>query len=180
MRRPLIIAPSILAADFGRLASEVSRAEAAGADWIHVDVMDGHFVPNLTVGPDVVRGLRPATQLPLDVHLMVERPDKFAPAFIDAGADRVSIHIESPCNVSATLDAIRATGKSAGLVLNPGTPIKAILPFALIDDGVHAALEKSDACIFGSEWNSAAILAAQNKEGRAHGRERVVEDHAIP
>ncbi len=128
MRRPLIIAPSILAADFGRLASEVSRAEAAGADWIHVDVMDGHFVPNLTVGPDVVRGLRPATQLPLDVHLMVERPDKFAPAFIDAGADRVSIHIESPCNVSATLDAIRATGKSAGLVLNPGTPIKAILP----------------------------------------------------
>ncbi len=126
MQRPIIIAPSILAADFGRLAEETARAEAAGADWIHVDVMDGHFVPNLTVGPDVVRGVRRATKLPLDVHLMVERPDKFVPAFIEAGADRVSIQIESPCNVAATLEAIRAAGKPPGIVLNPGTPIKAI------------------------------------------------------
>lgn len=128
MQRPLLIAPSILAADFGRLAEEVLRAEASGADWIHVDVMDGHFVPNLTVGPDVVKGLRRSTKLPLDVHLMVEGPDKFVPQFIDAGADRVSIHIESPCNVAATLEAIRAAGKRPGIVLNPGTPIKAILP----------------------------------------------------
>ncbi|MBI5686056.1 MAG: ribulose-phosphate 3-epimerase [Verrucomicrobia bacterium] len=128
MRRPLIIAPSILAADFGRLADEAARAEAEGGDWLHVDVMDGHFVPNLTVGPDVVRALRRATSLPLDVHLMVDRPDKFAPAFIEAGADRVSIHIESPCNVAATLEAIRAAGRSPGIVLNPGTPLKAIQP----------------------------------------------------
>ena len=128
MQRPIIIAPSILAADFGRLAEEVHRAEAAGADWIHVDVMDGHFVPNLTVGPDVVRGLRRATKLPLDVHLMVDRPDKFVPQFIDAGADWVSIHIESPCNVATTLEIIRAAGKKPGIVLNPGTPIKAIQP----------------------------------------------------
>jgi ribulose-phosphate 3-epimerase len=128
MRRRLIIAPSILAADFGRLAEEAARAEAAGADWLHVDVMDGHFVPNLTVGPDVVRALRRASKLPLDVHLMVERPDKFAPAFIEAGADKVSIHIESPCNVATTLEAIHAAGKPPGIVLNPGTPIKAIQP----------------------------------------------------
>lgn len=128
MRRPLIIAPSMLAADFGRLADETARAEASGGDWLHVDVMDGHFVPNLTIGPDVVKALRRATKLPLDVHLMVERPDKFAPAFIEAGADRVSIHIESPCNVAATLEAIRAAGKLPGIVLNPGTPVKAIQP----------------------------------------------------
>jgi ribulose-phosphate 3-epimerase len=128
MRRPLIIAPSILAADFGRLAAEASRAEAAGADWLHVDVMDGHFVPNLTVGPDVVKALRRSTKLPLDVHLMVDRPDKFAPAFIEAGADKVSIHIESPCNVAGTLEAICAAGKPPGIVLNPGTPVKAIAP----------------------------------------------------
>ena len=90
--------------------------------------MDGHFVPNLTIGPDVVRALRRATKLPLDVHLMVDRPDKFAPAFIEAGADRVSIHIESPCNTAATLEAIRSAGKPPGIVLNPGTPIKAIQP----------------------------------------------------
>ncbi|MCX6909661.1 MAG: ribulose-phosphate 3-epimerase [Verrucomicrobia bacterium] len=128
MRRPLIIAPSVLAADFGRLADEAAHAEAAGADWLHVDVMDGHFVPNLTVGPDVVRGLRRASKLPLDVHLMVERPDKFVTAFAEAGADRVRIHIESPCNVATTLEVIRAAGKPPGIVLNPGTPIKAIAP----------------------------------------------------
>jgi ribulose-phosphate 3-epimerase len=128
MRRPLIIAPSVLAADFGRLAEEAARAEAAGADWLHVDVMDGHFVPNLTVGPDIVAGLRRATKLPLDVHLMVEWPDRFVPAFAQAGADLISIHIESPCNVAATLEAIRAAGKPPGIVLNPGTPVKAIAP----------------------------------------------------
>jgi ribulose-phosphate 3-epimerase len=128
MRRPLIIAPSILAADFGRLGEESVRAEVAGADWLHVDVMDGHFVPNLTVGPDVVRALRRASKLPLDVHLMVERPDKFVTSFAEAGADRISIHIESPCNVATTLEAIHAAGKSPGIVLNPGTPVKAIAP----------------------------------------------------
>lgn len=128
MRRPLIIAPSVLAADFGRLAEEAARAEAADADWLHVDVMDGHFVPNLTVGPDIVAGLRRASKLPLDVHLMVERPDRFITTFAEAGADRISIHIESPCNVATTLEVIRAAGKPPGIVLNPGTPIKAIAP----------------------------------------------------
>lgn len=128
MQRPLIIAPSILASDFERLAEEIARAEASGADWIHVDVMDGHFVPNLTVGPDVVKGLRRATKLPLDVHLMVDRPDKFVPQFAEAGADWISIHIESPCNVATTLEIIRAAGKKPCIALNPGTPVKAIQP----------------------------------------------------
>lgn len=129
MARPLIIAPSILAADFGRFAEESAHAEAAGADWLHVDVMDGHFVPNLTLGPDVVRALRKATKLPLDVHLMVERPDFFAPVFSEAGADWLTIHVESECDVAATLRAIRAMGKRPGISLNPATPASALEPF---------------------------------------------------
>jgi len=129
MRRPLIVAPSILASDFGRLAEEVARAEAAGADWLHLDVMDGHFVPNLTIGPDIVRAVRQATRLPLDVHLMVERPDRFVQPFSEAGADIVSVQVESSCDVKATLAAIRSAGKKAGLVFNPATPVSATEPF---------------------------------------------------
>ncbi|MBI5394608.1 MAG: ribulose-phosphate 3-epimerase [Verrucomicrobia bacterium] len=134
MPRPLLIAPSILAADFGQFAEEAARAEAAGGDWLHVDVMDGHFVPNLTIGPDVVRALRKATKLPLDVHLMVERPDSFAPVFVEAGADWLTIHVESQGDVAGTLRAIRASGKRPGLSFKPATPVSALEPLlGLVD-----------------------------------------------
>jgi ribulose-phosphate 3-epimerase len=125
MTRPLI-APSILSADFGRLAEEVEAAEKAGADWIHVDVMDGHFVPNLTMGAGVVRSLRSGTKLPLDVHLMVEAPERLLDDFISAGADRITVHQESCTHLHRILSAIRERGVMAGVALNPATPIEAV------------------------------------------------------
>jgi ribulose-phosphate 3-epimerase len=117
-----IIAPSILSADFAHLARDVRAAEEAGADWIHVDVMDGHFVPNITIGPVVVEHLRKVTQLPLDVHLMIEQPDKYIPDFRKAGADIISVHQEACVHLHRTLDLIHTTGAKAGVVLNPATP----------------------------------------------------------
>jgi ribulose-phosphate 3-epimerase len=117
------IAPSILNADFGHLADAVQRAEAGGADWIHLDVMDGAFVPNLTLGPMVVEGIRRATRLPLDVHLMIEEPRRYLGAFRDAGADGMTIHLEADRHPHRTLAEIRACGARAGLALNPGTPV---------------------------------------------------------
>jgi ribulose-phosphate 3-epimerase len=117
------IAPSILNADFGHLADAVQRAEAGGADWIHVDVMDGAFVPNLTLGPMVVEGIRRATRLPLDVHLMIDDPRRYLAAFRDAGADGMTIHLEADRHPHRTLAEIRACGARAGLALNPGTPV---------------------------------------------------------
>jgi ribulose-phosphate 3-epimerase len=122
----LYIAPSILSADFSRLGSEIKEVEDGGADWIHVDVMDGHFVPNITIGPLVVASIRPLTQLPLDVHLMVEQPDVFIPAFVKAGADRISIHAETTLHLHRSLSLIREQGVKAGVVLNPATPLSAI------------------------------------------------------
>src|SRR5262245_10031535 len=126
-----LIAPSILSADFGRIADEVAEVTAAGADWIHVDVMDGHFVPSITIGPLVTRAVRAATALPLDVHLMVERPEHHVPAFIDAGANRVTVHVESEARHDArsTLGAIRDAGALAGLALNPETSLEEVRPF---------------------------------------------------
>ena len=118
------IAPSILAADFGRLADEVRSV--ANADWIHVDVMDGHFVPNITMGPDVVAALRRATALPLDVHLMVEEPARFLQAFARAGADRITVHVEACRHLHATLMAVAELGKGVGVALNPATPASAV------------------------------------------------------
>lgn len=118
-----LICPSILASDFSKLGEEIRSLEAAGADWIHVDVMDGHFVPNLTIGPDVVKALRPHTTLPFDVHLMVAPVDNWLEAYREAGADIMSIHPESGPHVHRTLGQIRQLGAKAGLVFNPATPL---------------------------------------------------------
>jgi ribulose-phosphate 3-epimerase len=118
-----LIAPSILSADFARLKDEVQAVEAAGADWIHVDVMDGHFVPNITIGPPVVASLRKITKLPLDVHLMIENPDAFVPAFRSAGADWMSVHAEATHHLQRTLSFIRQSGAKPSVALNPATPL---------------------------------------------------------
>ena len=120
------VAPSILSADFGRLAAEVRAAEEAGADWIHVDVMDGRFVPNMTIGPVVVKAVRAATKLPLDVHLMIVEPERYVEDFAEAGADVISVHVEASPHLHRTLQQIRSLGKKAGVVLNPHTPEEAI------------------------------------------------------
>ncbi|MFP3356918.1 ribulose-phosphate 3-epimerase [Planococcus citreus] len=120
------IAPSILAADFAKLGQEVQEVEKAGADWIHIDVMDGHFVPNITMGPIVVDALRPLTQLPLDVHLMIENPDRYIEDFAKAGADYITVHVEACPHLHRTIQLIRSFGVKPGVVLNPHTPIETI------------------------------------------------------
>lgn len=118
----ILVAPSILSADFARLGEEVAAVEAAGADWLHVDVMDGRFVPNMTIGPPVVQAVRRVTRLPLDVHLMIVEPERYVDAFAEAGADTITVHVEACVHLHRTLSHIRSLGKRAGVAMNPSTP----------------------------------------------------------
>ena len=126
------IAPSILSADFARLAEALATIERGGGDIVHVDVMDGHFVPNLTLGPPVVRSLRKATSLPLDCHLMIEQPQRYVDAFLEAGANMISVHVEADPHLNRTLDQIRSGGARAGIAINPATPVESLI--AALDD----------------------------------------------
>jgi len=121
-----LIAPSILSSDFARLGEEIKAVEAAGADWIHVDVMDGHFVPNITIGPLIVEAVRSVTSLPIDVHLMIENPDNYIPAFAKAGASWISVQIETSVHLNRSVQLIRECGAKPGIVLNPSTPIQTL------------------------------------------------------
>jgi len=122
----ILIAPSILSADFGRINEEIAAVHAAGADWIHLDVMDGHFVPNLTIGPAVIKAIRGYSDLPFDVHLMISPVDDFIAAFADAGADIITVHAEAGPHTHRSLQLIKSLGKKAGLSLNPGTPVEVV------------------------------------------------------
>ena len=128
MALPVRIAPSILSADFAALGADIQRADRAGADWIHVDVMDGRFVPNLTIGPEVIKAIRKTTALPFDVHLMIEQPERYVPAFVKAGADVVGVQVEACPHLHRTLQQIHGEGARASVVLNPGTPAVAVEP----------------------------------------------------
>jgi len=138
MGMKILVAPSILACDFSRLGEEILCAERAGADYVHVDVMDGHFVPNLTLGPPIVQKIRKCTALPFDVHLMIDDPQVYAPQFVEAGADIVTIHVESPglegseSKTLSVLEAINAAGAACGVVVKPGTPAEAVFPYLSI------------------------------------------------
>src|ERR671920_183830 len=155
-----LIAPSILSADFAKLGEEVRAIDEAGADWIHIDVMDGHFVPNLTIGPGVVKALRPHSTKPFDVHLMISPVDEFLDAFAEAGADIITVHPEAGPHLHRTIQLIKSLGKKAGVSLNPATPVEAVDP--ILDD-VDLILVMSVNPGFGGQ----AFIASQLEKIRA-------------
>jgi ribulose-phosphate 3-epimerase len=162
------VAPSILSADFSRLGVEIGRLASVGADWVHVDVMDGNFVPNITIGPDVVRAIRPYTDLPFDVHLMIMRPEEYVERFIEAGGDLITIHVEASDAVEGTLEMIRELGARPGISLNPSTPLEKVEPFLeMIDLLLVMSVEPG----FGGQSFKPEILPKISS-----ARERVEED----
>ena len=136
-----ILAPSILSADFTNLAQQIRMVEIGGADWIHCDIMDGHFVPNITFGPSIVKAAHKVTNLPIDVHLMIENPDKYLEDFINAGANYVSVHVEEVIHLNRTINRIKELGAKAGVVINPATPVSSIVDIAEYIDSYLSSFE---------------------------------------
>lgn len=167
------IAPSILSADFARLAEEIKDVEQGGADWIHVDVMDGHFVPNITIGSLVVEAIRPVTKLPLDVHLMIENPDQYIEDFAKAGADYITVHVEACRHLHRTIQQIKSFGVKAGVVLNPATPVDTIQH--IIDDIDLVLIMSVNPGFGGQKFISEALLKIRQVKQMANERNLSLE-----
>lgn len=169
------VAPSLLSCDFARMGEEIVRVDRAGADWIHLDVMDGHFVPNLTIGPAIISALRGHTKLPFDVHLMIEHPLDYIDAFADAGADIITFHVEASSDINATIDKIKERGLKPGLVIKPKTPAEAVFPYL---DKLYMVLVMTVEPGFGGQSFMADMLpkvGAIKKEAARRGLDIIVE-----